>query len=386
MKDDIFSFYCNTKIYMGINSHEKLKDILDDLKISKIFVVVDSFVLNSHIFSSIKEIFNCKKVTFDVFSEVEPDPSSTSVSKAFNLYRKSEAPVVLAIGGGSTIDTAKSVGILARNGGQIKDYEGMERFSNPPLPLIAIPTTAGTGSEVSASCTIIDAERGLKMSIRHPAFNPAKIAILDPIALKTLPGEVAAHAAVDAFVHAFESYISLNANPITDAMNLYSMELISRNIRQFISNRANLEAGLNMAIGSNLAGITFGLTGLGNVHCMARFIGAFCHISHGLSNAVCLPVAAEFNLLANPKKYARVAVALGENVQGLSEMEAGHKTIRAIKSMCADLGIPNRLSAVGATKEMLAEMANLSFNAGYNKWNPRYTTYEDFLNLFQLAY
>ena len=380
------SFHCPTKIFMGINSHQKLHDIIKEWKIAKLFVVADSSIVKTEIFASVEKIFKDNNVAFDLFSDVEPDPSANTVMKAFSLYKTSQAPIVLAVGGGSTMDTGKSVGILAKNGGRIEDYEGIEKFSIPPLPLIAIPTTAGTGSEVSASCTITDTERGLKMSIRHPTLNPARIAILDPIALKTLPESVASHAAVDAFVHAFESYISLNANPLTDAMNLHAMELMSQNIRQFVSNRANLEAGLKMACASNLAGITFGQTGLGNVHCMARFVGAFCHVSHGLSNAVCLPAAAEFNLIANPKKYARVAVAMGENIQGLTEMEAAKKGLNAIKLMCLDLGIPDKLSNIGATEDMLPEMAKLSFKAGYNKWNPRYTTYEDFLYLFKKAY
>ncbi len=386
MNANILSFHCPTKIYMGIGSHQKLQDIIEEWMIEKLFVVADPFVVKTELFSSIEKILKDNKVAVDVFSEVDPDPSANTVEKAFALYKSSQASVVLAVGGGSTMDTGKSVGILAKNGGRIEDYEGIEKFSIPPLPLIAIPTTAGTGSEVSASCTITDTDRGLKMSIRHPTLNPARIAILDPIGLKTLPESVASHAAVDAFVHAFESYISLNANPLTDAMNLHAMELMSQNIRQFVANRTHLEAGLNMACASNLAGITFGLTGLGNVHCMARFVGAFCHISHGLSNAVCFPAAAEFNLPANPKKYARVAVAMGENIQGLTEMEAAKKGLNAIKSMCLDLGIPDRLRDVGATEDMLPEMAQLSFNAGYNKWNPRYTTHEAFLDLFKKAY
>jgi alcohol dehydrogenase len=386
MNANILSFYCPTKIYMGINSHQKLHDIIKEWKFEKLFIVADPFIVKTEIFKSVEKVLKDNKVTFNLFSEIEPDPSANTVEKAFDLYKASMAPVVLAVGGGSTIDTGKGIGILAKNGGRIKDYEGIEKFSIPPLPLIAIPTTAGTGSEVSGSCTITDTDRGLKMSIRHAALNQARIAILDPIALKTLPTLVASHAGVDAFVHAFESYISLNANPIADAMNLHAMELISQNIRQFVTNRTNLEAGLNMACGSNLAGITFGQTGLGNVHCMARFIGAFCHVSHGLSNAVCFPAAAEFNLLANPKKYARVAVAMGENVQGLTEMEAAKKAFNAIKIMCLDLGIPDKLRDIGATEDMLPEMAKLSFEAGYNKWNPRYTTYEDFLDLFKKAF
>jgi len=249
-----------------------------------------------------------------------------------------------------------------------------------------VPTTAGTGSEVSGSCTITDTERGLKMSIRHASLNPARIAILDPIALKTLPASVAAHAAVDAFTHAFESYISLHANPHTDSMNLYAMELMAQNIRQFVAQRTNLEAGLNMACASNLAGITFGQTGVGNIHCMARFVGAFCHVSHGLSTAVCFPAVAEFNMMANPKKFARVALAMGEDIRGLTEIEAARKASHAIRLMCHDLGIPDRLRDVGATEAMLPEMAKLSIKAGYNKWNPRFTTEHDFMELFQKAY
>lgn len=386
MNENIHTFYCPTKIHMGIRSHQKLNDIIQEWKIEKLFVVADGFIVKTEIFASVEKILKDNNVAFDLFSEVEPDPSADSVEKAFGLYRESQASVVLAVGGGSTMDTGKGVAILARNGGRIKDYEGIEKFSIPPLPLIAIPTTAGTGSEVSASCTITDTDRGLKMSIRHPTLNPARVAILDPIALKTLPASVASHAAVDAFVHAFESYISLNANPITDAMNLHAMELISHHIRPFVTDRTDLEAGLNMACGSNLAGITFGQTGLGNVHCMARFVGAFCHVSHGLSNAVCFPAAAEFNLPANPKKYARVAVAMGENIQGLTEMEAARKAFDAIRLMCLDLGIPGKLRDIGATEEMLPKMAKLSYDAGYNKWNPRYTTYENFLDLFKGVY
>jgi alcohol dehydrogenase len=371
---------------MGIGSHQKLQDIIKEWKIEKLFVVADGVVAKTEIFASIEKILKDNNVGFSLFTDIEPDPSANTVHKAFDLFKANQAPVVLAVGGGSTMDTGKAVGILAKNGGRINQYEGIEKFSTPPLPLIAVPTTAGTGSEVSGSCTITDTDRGLKMSIRHAALNPARIAILDPIGLKTLPGTVASHAGVDAFVHAFESYISLNANPLTDAMNLQAMELMSQNIRQFVANRANLEAGLNMACASNLAGITFGQTGLGNVHCMARFVGAFCHVSHGLSCAVCFPAAAEFNLLANPKKYARVAIAMGEDIHGLTEIEAARKAYNAIKSMCRDAGIPDRLRDVGATEAMLPEMAKLSAQAGYNKWNPRFTTERDFMELFAKAY
>jgi alcohol dehydrogenase len=371
---------------MGINSHEKLHEVIKDRKIDKLFVVADSAVVKTEIFACVEKILKDNTVRFDVFTDIESDPSANTVHKAFDLYGQSQAPAILALGGGSTIDTAKGVAILGTNGGRITDYEGVEKFPIPPLPLIAIPTTAGTGSEVSASCVITDTDRELKMSIRHAALNQARIAILDPTAFKTLPASVATHAALDAFVHAFESYISLQANPMTDAMNLYAMELLAQNVRPFVANRSNLAAGLNMACGSNMAGIAFGLTGLGNVHCMARFVGGACHVTHGLANAICLPVVAEFNLLANPQKFAKIAVAMGESIQGLTEIEAARKACHAIQSMCRDLGIPGRLRDVGVTADVLPKIAKLSAGAGYNKWNPRYTTERDFVDLFEKVY
>lgn len=383
---NVLSFYCPTNIYMGIDAHRKVDSLIKEWKIKKLFLVVDHAILKTEIYSLVEEILKKNNVPFEIYTEIEPDPSANTVEKAYELYKKSGASTVLAIGGGSTMDVGKAVGILATNGGRIHQYEGIEKFSIPPLPFIAIPTTAGTGSEVSGSCVITDTERGLKMSIRHASLNPAKVAILDPVALKSLPATVAAHSAMDAFVHAFESYIALNASLMTDAINLSAIELIAQNVRPFVANRANLDAGLKMACASNLAGITFGLTGLGNVHCMARFVGAFFHVSHGLSNAICLPYAAEFNLIANPKKYARVALAMGENIQGLTELEAANKAIDAIKRLCRDLGIPEKLRDIKATEDKLPEMAKLCVEANYNRWNPRHSTYNDFLTLFQKAY
>jgi alcohol dehydrogenase len=349
-------------------------------------MAVDQALLQSEICLNVKGILERSGVRVSIFTEIEPDPSARTVAKAFEVCKADNATALLAIGGGSTMDVAKAVGILATNGGRIHDYEGTEKFSAPPLPLLAIPTTAGTGSEVSGSCVITDTEKNLKMSIRHAALNPAKVAILDPMALKTLPATVAAHSGMDAFVHALESYLSLNASPMTDAINLYAIELISQHLRPFVANRSNLEAGLNMLCGSCLAGMTFGWTGLGNVHCMARFVGAFFHVSHGLSNAICLPYGAEFNLLADPQKYARIARAMGEDVRGLSEMEAGRRGLGAITELCRDLGIPRTLREVGATEDALPAMARLCVEANYNKWNPHHTTYEDFLALFRKAY
>lgn len=382
----ISSFLCPTIIYMGEGSYQKISEIVRKLHCQRVFIALDAALAASDFYSKIRQLLTDAGVEIATYTDIEPDPSAATVEKAFAVCQSHQATVLLAIGGGSTMDVAKAVGILATNGGRIHDYEGIEKFSIPPLPLIAIPTTAGTGSEVSGSCVISDTEKNLKMSIRHASLNPAAYAILDPLALRTVPGHVAAHSGIDAFVHAFESYISRQSNLMTDAINLQAIELLAGNIRQFVANRENLNAGLNMLVGSALAGITFGQTGLGNVHCMARFIGARFHLSHGLSNAVCLPHVAQFNLVACPEKYARVAIAMSRPVQQWPVLDAAQAAVEAIRSMCEDLGIPAQLREVGATPDTFNEMSEQCVAANYNRWNPRHTTVADFRALFERAY
>jgi len=382
----VLSFLSPSKVYLGVNSYQTLREVLPECGIKRILFLSDEGVASTDFFGLVEDILKESGVGFDLFTDIEPDPSAKTVEKAYQLCRTNEPSALLAVGGGSTIDVGKAVAILATNGGRIHDYEGIDKFIKAPSPVIAIPTTAGTGSEVSGSCVITDTDRGLKMSIRSASMNPAKIAILDPLALRSLPAPVAAHAAMDAFVHALESYVSLKANPITDAVNLYAMELISQSIRPFVSNRNNHESGLMMLSAASLAAMGFSNTGAGNVHCMARFVGAFFHVSHGLSNAVCLPYAAAFNLMADPEKFARVALAMGENISGLTTLEAGKKAIEAIKQLNKDLGIPEKLRDIGGKEDKIAEMARLAFEANYNRWNPRYTTEQDFLTLFQSAF
>ena len=382
----ILSFVSPTKVYFGINSHQKLREIVSEWGIKRLLCLSDPGIASTDFFSLVEAILKESGVGFDIFTDIESDPSASTVEKAYELYRTNEPSALLAVGGGSTMDVGKAVGILATNGGRIHDYEGIDKFSKVPLPLIAIPTTAGTGSEVSGSCVITDTDRDIKMSIKSAALNPARIAILDPLALRSLPSMPAAYAAMDALVHAQESFVSLNANPITDAGNLYAIKLISQNIRPFVSNRSNLEAGLMMLSAASLAAMGFSNTGAGNVHCMARFVGALFHVSHGLSTAVCFPYAAEFNLMANPEKFAQVALAMGEDIRGLTTLEAGRKSIESIKQLKKDLNIPEKLRDVGVKKEKIAEMAKLAFEANYNRWNPRYTTEQDFLALFKNAF
>ena len=386
LTSDLSSFLCPTRIHLGVGSHTQLANVLKSFQSDRVFITVDRALLASDFYRRIEAILAAQNIQTASFSDIEADPSDTTVERAFATCLQHQATAILAVGGGSTMDVAKAVGILATNGGRIHDYEGIEKFKHRPLPRIAIPTTAGTGSEVSGSCVISDTTRQLKMSIRHASMNPADVAILDPLALTTMPAHVAAHSGMDAFVHAFESYISRQSNLMTDALNLHAMELIAGNIRSFVADRSRLDAGLKMLCGSALAGMAFGQTGLGNVHCMARFVGAFFHLSHGLSNALCLPHVAAFNMNAALEKYGRVARAMEYRVDGLSRLDAARTAVTAISELCADLAIPPRLRDGGVTEDRFEEMAGLCAEANYNRWNPRHTTSADFLELFRKAY
>jgi len=371
---------------MGIGAYKEIQRVLGIIGARRIFIGMDKAVEPTEFFSRIRDELEQAGIEYVVFTDIEPDPSVKTVNAAYEVCRGHGAAALVAIGGGSTIDVCKAVGILSTNGGKISDYEGNNKFSIPPLPLVAVPTTAGTGSEVSWSCVITDTDNDLKMSIRHLTLNPARYAILDPLALCTLPAHVAAHSGLDAFVHAFESFISRRATLLTDAINMQAISLIATSIRQFYANRENTEAGLRMLCGSALAGIGFTHTGTGNIHCISRHLGVKFHFSHGLSNAIMLPHVARFNGVACPEKYCQVAAAMGENVWGLTASQAVDCTVESITRMCNDLDIPDRLQHMGVKKEDLAEIVDRSFKGNFNAWNPRHTSRKDFENLLDAAY
>lgn len=384
--DSIPSFFCPTRIHMGIRARSSLADILSSQGSRRVLVLADPALRDRPFFQDVLASIVRTGCQAAVFSDIEPEPSVETVERASRLQRQQGADLIVAVGGGSTIDTAKAVGILATNGGAIVDYEGMARFSTPPLPLIAVPTTAGTGSEVSGSCVITDTTANRKMSIRHPRLNPAAHAILDPEALVSAPAHVIAHAGIDAFVHAFESYISRLANPVTDALNLHAIELIHQHLPTLYRDRNHLDAGLAVLSGASLTGMAFGQTGLGNVHCMARFVGAKFGLSHGLSNGLCLAPVARFNMEANLAKFARLARAMGVDVGGLDVREAAECAIGQIEQLCADIQLPAGLREAGGDRGSFEAMADACVAAGYEKWNPRSTSRDDFLQIFEAAW
>ncbi|HEY5760706.1 MAG TPA: iron-containing alcohol dehydrogenase [Steroidobacter sp.] len=339
----ISSFQCPTKIVFGIGAHEALADVVRERAAKRLLVLLDPALVSSAIHRKVAGILAQRDVATIVLTA-----SDSTVQAALESRRQQGADGLLAIGGDSTIEVAKAVGRLM-----------------PSLPLIAIPTTAAAGSAVSSACSI---------------------SILDPLTVSAMPAHDAAYAGIDAFVHAFESYLSKRATVFSDAVNLQAMTLIAGSIRALVADRNNASAALDVLCGSSLAAMSFGVTGLGNVSCMASSVGALFPVPRGLANAVCLPHVAAFNVSASPERYARIAAILGIDGIGRREAQGGAQAIHGLRALCSDLGIPSRLRDVGVTEDRLDEMARLSFANDSHSSNPRETSEQDFRDLFRAAF
>lgn len=367
-----------TTLIIGTGTIRTLSEHVRNLDVHKPLIVSDPGVAHTDSFSVLTASLESAGITYGYTLEVEPQPTVNNVLRAAETYRAEHCDGVVALGGGSAIDTAKGVAILATNDGRPEDYHGTDLYHIPPAPLIAIPTTAGTGSEVSYAAPIRDAERDKKLTIRHIRFNPARIAILDPQVLRSLPPKPAALAGMDALSHAIESYTSREATVLTEALSLQAIEMIAANIQRFIADRDDLEAGERMLVGSTLAGIGFSYAGTGNAHCLARTLAGTFHMEHGMSCAVTLPHVVAHNVLAAPARYARVAAALGQKIAGFTDREAAAKAAPALFSLTSELNLPHSLRPFGIEPRHVDYIAQESITADYSRWNPRNMTEHNF--------
>lgn len=282
------------------------------------------------------------------------------------------------------MDVAKVVAVLMTNGGDLETYEGLEKFENQPLPFLAIPTTAGTGSEATPFAVITVKARNYKMTIMSYRFLP-KVALLDPSVISTVPPAVAAACGMDALTHAIESFTNTIACAPTDALGAEAIRLISKYLRSYVANRGNVEAAAGMLVASTLAGIAFGVVRLGDCHAMAHPVSGFYDVAHGVANAILLPHIMEFNALADNGKFKRIAALMGEDVDRLTDREAAPLAIEAVQKLSADINIPKTLSEVGVKEEGIPQMSIDAMASGNVKINPRATTLKDIENLFYSA-
>lgn len=337
-----FSFSVPQNIIVGRASMSGLPEIAKKLDGSHAMIVSDPGLLSLGLVDKTADYLKDAGLTVDIFTDVEPNPSVTTVEKATEAFKKSGADFLVALGGGSPMDVAKAVGVVAKYGGSITEYEGAHKVPGKIIPLIALPTTAGTGSEVTAFSVITDHSRDYKLTVFSYELLPT-YAILDADLIMTAPASVAAACGIDAFIHAEEAYISTDASPFSEAMSEKAMELIGSNIRKFVANRGNAEAAEAMMVGSLFAGIAFSFARLGNVHAMSHPVSAYFNVPHGVANAVLLPVIAEYNALADNGKYLKIFNYISPIKVTVDDFEP-YMLVDAINELCEEIGIPENLT------------------------------------------
>lgn len=381
MKD--FSFRIPQNIEFGVGSLKKLPKILEEAGSDHVFLVSDHGLESIGVVKKIQDIIENSGIKCTSYLEVVPNPTVEIVNEAAALYKECGATSLVALGGGSPMDVAKAVGVLVNYGGKITDYEGLYKVPGLIVPMIAIPTTAGTGSEVTASSVITDESRNYKLSVISYEIIP-KYAVLDPELIMTAPASIAASCGIDALIHAMEAYVSTMATPFSDAMAEKAMELIGGNIRRFVANRKDEEAACAMMAGCNFAGIAFAWAKLGNVHAMSHPVSAYFHVPHGVANAVLLPTVVEYNALADNGRYeVMYSYICGKKPAGEFKPEM---LLEAVKELNAQLGIPKSLSEVGVTEDKIPQMAEDAMKSANVLANPRQTTVKDMIELYKKAF
>ena len=381
----IYSFQAPTKMIFGSGALQELVTELKRLNMGKPLIVTDPGLKKAGILDKVTTLLSEKSIPFSVFDGVDENPSVETVVKGAGIYRDEKCAGFIALGGGSPTDATKSIGILISNPGEITQYEGPGKVGKPIPPIIAIPTTYGTGSEATFVSVITDKKRTFKFVISSPHLFCAA-AILDPNLLVTLPRKIGAATGMDALTHSIETHVTLIAQPISSALALHAVKLIAENLRQAIASDYNVAATENMMVASAIAGMAFTNSRLGAVHAMAHPLGAHYGIHHGMSCGLLLPHVMEFSLGACPEKFAEVARAMGENTQSLPPMDAAYKAVEAVRKLMRDIDMPFTLREVGVREEKIPQLVADSMLSGSILINPRKTGKEDVEKLFRKAF
>lgn len=320
-----------------------------------------------------------------LFDDVPANSSVAVVERGAAFAREHGADVIVAVGGGSPIDTAKCMRILLGEGGQLHDYQGYNLLERPLVPMIAIPTTAGTGSEVTPFAVIRDEQAHLKLTFSSPFLAP-ELAVLDPEMTRTLPQRLTAATGMDALTHAIESFVSSEANPISESLGIYAIDVISNNLRAATHQGEDLEARGQMLVASCMAGMAFASGFVGIIHAMAHAIGGSFEVHHGTANSILLPYGMDFNSSAAPHRFSRIARAMGVNAGGRAEEDVIADGIAAVRSLAADCELPARLRDVGVPEDALPALAETALTDAAIFTNPRPASYEEVLELLRAAW
>lgn len=386
--NDMFDYFLPNVNFFGRGAVNVTGERAKILGGKKALIVTDTFLRSLEGGPVDKVLASLEKEGIEaaIYDGVEPNPKDTNVQAGLDIFEKENCDMIITIGGGSAHDCGKGIGIAATHDGDLyEDYAGIETLTNPLPPLVCVNTTAGTGSEVTRHCVLTNTEKKVKFVIVSWRNTPL-VSINDPELMVGKPAGLTAATGMDALTHAVEAYVSLGANPVTDAAAIQAIKLISTNLRQAVAYGQNIEARENMAHASLLAAMAFNNAGLGYVHAMAHQLGGLYDMPHGVANAILLPHVERYNLISNPQKFADIAEFMGENIEGLSVREAADKAIEAIEQLSKDVGIPATLREMNVKEEDFEKMAELALEDGNAVSNPIQGRKEDIIEIFKAAY
>lgn len=377
----------NETSYFGAGSRRMLADEFRGRGFAKAFVVTDRDLIRFGVAGKVTGVLDDAGIAYEIFSDLKPNPTVKNVQAGVEAFRRSGADAIVAVGGGSAMDTAKAVGIIAANPafGDVVSLEGAAPTVTRSVPVFALPTTAGTAAEVTINYVITDEENTKKMVCVDPKDIPA-VAVIDAELMAAMPKGLTAATGMDALTHAIEGYVTKGAWTLTDMFELKAVELIARWLPAAVENGADTEAREGMAVAQYIAGMGFSNVGLGLVHGMAHPLGAFYDIPHGVANALLLPYVMQYNMESSPAKFGDVARAMGVDTAGMDTRQAAQAAVDAVRALAVRVGISQRLSSLGVREEDLPRLAASALADVCTPGNPRDTNAEEILALYREAF
>ena len=382
----VFSFTGAKKVIFGNGSLHGLAGHIKDLNAKNPLVVIDKNLAQAGFQERVASLLIPEGMKYTIFNRVEPEPRIELADEGAALAIKNKCDIVIGIGGGSAMDVAKAIAVLVTNKGSAVDYLGLNKVSRPGLPKIMIPTTAGTGSEVTFTAVFVRKNLKKKEGMNSPYLYP-ELALLDPELTLSLPAAPTAQTGIDALCHAVESYTSVNASPMSELFSLEAIALIAENLRTCVHNGKNLHARENMLLGSLYAGLGLANAGVTAVHSLSYPLGGRYGIGHGLANTVMLPAVMAFNLPAALDKFADIAEAMGECTDGLPAREAAYLALEAVEALIEDCGIHTSLEELGIKKKDFPALADVALTVARPlENNPRKVTKEAAIEIYADAF
>ncbi len=398
----VWSFHTAHELLFGRRAAGQLGEVARRLGARRVLVVTDPILLKAGLIDEVHAPLLEEGVEVDIFSEGEPEPSLQTANLCIATARRVRPDAILGLGGGSNIDLAKITATVLAHGGSPRDYVGDDKLPGPIFPLICVPTTAGTGSEVSGASVLTDSDNHIKVGVLSNQLRP-RVAVVDPLLTVSCPPKVTADSGIDALTHAIEAYTAVDnetfplppgertvyqgRHVMGDLLAEKAIALVGRHLRRAVAHGSDLEAREGMALGATLAGMAFSNVGVAAVHALEYPLGGAVHCSHGCGNGLLLPAVMRFNLPARVPQFANIARLLGEDVLGLTERQAAERAVAAVEKLRDDIGIPRRLRDLGVAEEQLRPFAEKAFGIRrILRVNPRSATVDELEAIYRAAF